>query len=199
MTILPSAYLGSVEYFARLLRDECVIDVGEHFLKRSERNRANIMTANGVLPLTVHVCNANRPQTPVRDIRIDYSKRWQHQHRTALESAYRSSPYFDHYGERLLQLCGQRFGFLADYNLRLTELLLELAHIDCRLNVSESYVEAGEGVVDLRPKKRESSFSCPPYYQLFSDRFEFAANLSFVDLLFVEGPSAIGILRSCRL
>ena len=43
MTILPLAYLPSVEYFAHLLRGGCVVDLGEHFVKRSERNRARIL------------------------------------------------------------------------------------------------------------------------------------------------------------
>ncbi len=30
--------MGSVEYFARLLREDCVIDLGEHYVKRSVRN-----------------------------------------------------------------------------------------------------------------------------------------------------------------
>ena len=199
MTILPSVYLGSVEYFARLLRDECCIDLGEHFIKRSERNRAHIMTANGVLPLTVHLCNANRPQTPVRDVRIDYSKRWQHVHRTAIESAYRSSPYFDHYAPSLIPFYEKRFDFLADYNTELTALLLRLARIDRPLNISDSYVSASADDTDLRPKKRESSFVCPPYYQLFGDRFAFEAGLSFIDLLFAEGPSSVSVLRDCLL
>lgn len=199
MKILPSTYLGSVEYFAHLLEGGCVIDLGEHFIKRSERNRTLIMTANGVLPLTVHVCNANRPQTPVREVRIDYSKRWQHQHRTAIVSAYRSSPYFDHYAPELLRFYEERFDFLADYNLRLTELLLRLARIDCRFDISETYVECGPDGLDLRAKKRESNFVCPPYYQLFSDRFAFEPNLSFADLLFAEGPSSIDVLKQCRL
>ena len=55
MTILPAAYLGSVEYFAHLLCDDCVIDLGEHFVKRSERNRAQILASGGVMDLTVHV------------------------------------------------------------------------------------------------------------------------------------------------
>ena len=93
MTILPAAYLPSVAYVAHLLRDECVIDVGEHYVKRSQRNRARILTAHGPMDLTVHLRDANRPQTPVRDVRIDYSKRWQHQHWLALVSAYGLSPY----------------------------------------------------------------------------------------------------------
>ena len=97
MTILPAAYLPSIEYCARWAQGPCVVDGGEHFVKRSERNRTHILTAGGVLALTVQAVRANRPRTPMRDVRIDYSKRWQHQHWTALVSAYKASPYFDHY------------------------------------------------------------------------------------------------------
>ena len=67
MTILPAAYLGSVEYFAHLLCDDCVIDLGEHFVKRSERNRAQILASGGVMDLTVHVQRANRPVRRLRE------------------------------------------------------------------------------------------------------------------------------------
>ena len=70
-TVLPLAYLPSVEYFTHLVRGGCVVDLGEHFVKRSERNRTRILAADGVMELTVHVRNANRPRQPVRDVRID--------------------------------------------------------------------------------------------------------------------------------
>lgn len=198
MTILPSTYLGSVEYFARLLREECTIDLGEHYVKRSERNRAQIMTANGVMALTVNLCKANRPRVPVKDIRIDYSKRWQHLHRTAILSAYRSTPYFDHYADALMPFYERRFDFLADYNAEITDVLLRLARIDARPAYSDTYIVAGEGDDDLRAKKRESAFVSPEYFQSFGDRMAFVPNLSFADLLFSEGPNATDVLRHCR-
>ena len=201
MIILPSTYLGSVEYFAYLAQygGECVIDAGEHYIKRSERNRARIMTANGVMPLSVHIVDADRPRIPMRDIRIDYSKRWQHLHRVALMSAYRSSPYFDHYDPYLAPFYEKRYEFLLDYNAELTELLLRLGHVGAELRFSDAYVEATAVDTDLRIKKRESAFASPEYFQMFSDRFPFVPNLSFIDLLFSEGPSAIDVLRRCRL
>ncbi|MDE5730844.1 MAG: WbqC family protein [Alistipes sp.] len=195
MTILPATYLGSVAYFARLLRDDCVIDLGEHFVKRSGRNRARILTANGTMDLTVQVAHADRPRTPMRAVRLDYSKRWQHQHWMSLVSGYRGSPYFDHYRDRLEPFYRRRFDFLADYDLELTRLLLE-AFGGAMPRISESYVEASAGDLDLRPKNSEDpAFVAEPYVQVFSDRLPFAPNLSAADLLFAEGPGAAALLR----
>lgn len=118
MTILPLAYLPSVEYFAHLLCGGCVVDLGEHFVKRSERNRARILATDGVMELTVHVCHANRPRQPVRDVRIDYSKRWQHQHWGALVASYKGSPYFDFYAEYFEPFYRREYGFLARLQCR---------------------------------------------------------------------------------
>ena len=94
MIILPSLYFGSTQYWTAILKggDDVVIDLGENYVKRSERNRTEIMTSGGVMQLSVHIRHANRPRQPMRDIKIDYSKRWQHQHLIAMESAYRSRP-----------------------------------------------------------------------------------------------------------
>ena len=94
--ILPLAYLPSVSWFAAMRTGRCIIDTGEHFIKRSERNRTAILAPDGPMMLTVQVSHADRPRTPMRDVRIDYSKRWQHQHWGALVAAYKGSPYFDY-------------------------------------------------------------------------------------------------------
>ena len=201
MIVLPSTYLGSVEYFAYLAQrgGECVVDIHEHYIKRSERNRTQIMTANGVMPLSVHIVNANRPRTPMHKVHIDYSKRWQHQHWIAIVSAYRSSPYIEPYAPQLEPIYTSHYDSLVEFNTALTKQLMRLLGIDGELHLSEAYIEAAEGDVDLRIKKRESHFDSPRYFQLFSDRFPFEPNLSIVDLLFAEGPAAIDFLRRCRL
>ncbi len=201
MTILPIAYMPSVEYVARLLREECVIDLGENYIKRSQRNRAQILSANGVMSLTVNVENANRPRQRIRDVRIDYSKRWQHQHWVSILSAYKSSPYFDHYAHLLEPYYKREWRYLADYNMEYTHTLLGLLGIDNKINISEKYVIAQEGDLDLRPKHNEgSTFVAEPYFQVFSDRMPFEANLSILDLLLCEGPQAVNaVLMRCGL
>lgn len=201
MVILPSAYMPSVEYVARLLRQECIVDLGEHYVKRSQRNRAHILSANGVMPLTVHVENANRPRQRIRDVKIDYSKRWQHQHWVSILSAYKSSPYFDHYASVIEPFYRREWRFLVDYNMDYLHTLLRLLGAKCEVTVSENYIEAAAEDLDLRPRQKEdSTFVAEPYYQVFSERMPFEPNLSILDLLMCEGPSAIdAVLMRCRL
>ena len=201
MTILPSAYMPSVEYVARLLREECIIDLGEHYVKRSERNRALILSANGVMPLTVHVENANRMRMPMRDVKIDYSKRWQHQHWVSILSAYKSSPYFDYFADEIEPFYRREWRFLVDYNMEYLQTLLRLIGAKCEIKVSESYLSATDDDIDLRPKnKKDPTFVAEPYFQVFSDRMPFESNLSVLDLAMCEGREAIdAVLMRCRL
>ena len=198
MVILPSAYMPSVEYVARLLREECVIDLGENYIKRSERNRASILSANGVMQLTVNVENANRPRQKMRDVKIDYSKRWQHQHRVAIESAYRSSPYYDYYADRFTPLFEREWERLVELNMATLEAVCKTLKIKTP-RISETYITASEGDLDLRDKKRGSTLCAEPYIQVFDDRLPFAPNLSIFDLLMCEGPEAINYLRRAKL
>ena len=201
MTILPSAYMPSVEYVARLLREDAVIDLGENYVKRSERNRALILSANGVMPLTVHVENANRPRQPMRDVRIDNSKRWQHQHWVSILSAYKSSPYFDYFADALEPFYRREWQFLVDYNMEYLDALLRLLGSNAAVKTSEQYIVATAEDNDFRPKQKNgSTFVAEPYFQVFSDRMPFQENLSILDLVMCEGPSAIdAVLMRCRL
>lgn len=197
MLILPATYLPDIEYITRLLAagDDYIIDCGEHYIKRSVRNRTRIMTANGVLELTVPVVNANRPRTAMHKMQIDYSKPWQHQHWVAIESAYRSSAYFDFIAERLRPFYSENYTSLVEFNLAILTTLLAFLGYTKPLKTTTEYVVATENDVDLRPKHRTTEFSTPHYFQLFSDRLPFAENLSILDLLMSEGDYAVSLLK----
>lgn len=206
MVILPIAYLGNLQYFSHLCRGNCIIDIHEHYIKQSWRNRCSILTAGGPVSLTVQVVHGSTPGIPVCDIRIDYSKRWQHQHWGSIVSAYKKSPYFDHYADVLAPFYVKRYDFLVDYNLELTRKLLELLRIDEEPLISEYYLTASDKDIDLRttlsPKphfnRPDRQFRDVPYYQVFSEKFPYVPNLSVIDLLFCEGPQAKNVLFACR-
>ena len=201
MIILPSAYFGSTEYWSAIRQggDNVVIDLGENYVKRSERNRTEIVTPTGGMVLSVPLVKANRPRTPMRDMRIDNSKRWQHQHWVAILSAYRSSPYYDYIADRIAPIYEREWKFLVELNSEILQAEFDILGIEPKHRLSEIYIEPSEGIVDLRDNKRESQFDSPQYFQLFMDRTPFVENASMLDLLMCEGREATALLNSCRL
>ena len=201
MTILPLTYWGSVEHFANLLQagEKAVIDLGENYVKRSERNRTEIVTPTGGMVLSVPLIKANRPRTPMQDICIDKSKRWQHQHWVAILSAYRSSPYYDYIADRIAPIYEREWRYLVDLNREILQAEFDILGIEPKHHFSEIYIEPSEAAIDLRDKKRESTFCSPQYFQMFMDRTPFVENASMLDLLMCEGREATALLNSCQL
>lgn len=201
MVVLPLTYWGNIEYFANLLQggEEAVIDIGENYVKRSERNRTEIVTPTGGMVLSVPLIKANRPRTPMQKIRIDNSKRWQHQHWVAILSAYRSSPYFDYIADRIKPIYEREWEYLIDLNREILQAEFDILGIEPKHRFSDIYIEPSEDLVDLRNKKRESHFCSPQYFQMFMDRTPFVENASMLDLLMCEGRDATALLDSCQL
>lgn len=205
--VLPLTYLGNIQYFTKLcFCEECVIDVHEHFVKQSFRNRCHILSTGGATLLTVPtVKTPNDRKASVRDTRIDYSKRWQHRHWESIVSAYRNSPYFDFYEERFAPFYGRRYDFLFDLNRELTELVIGLLGGTAALNFSAGYISPSDDIADFRrslsdkPRlyREDPAFNPLPYYQVFGQGRDFAENLSVIDLLFCEGPHALAHLERC--
>ena len=192
MKILPLAYLGSEEWWREALAPDAVIDVGEHFIKQTARNRCEIATASGRMALTANVVKgASIHKKAVKDMRLDYSKRWQHQHAVAIRSAYKSSPYYDYYAHHFEPLFERHYEFLYDFSRELAERVAKIEGWS-PLRFSEEYIIAGEGDIDLRGHNflgpREDA---EPYYQVFSERMPFEPNCSIIDLLFNEGKKRI--------
>ena len=197
MKILPLAYLGSIEWWREALSPDAVIDVGENYIKQSCRNRCEIATASGRMALTANVVKgASIHKRAVKDMRLDYSKRWQHQHSVALRSAYRSSAYYDYWADLLIPFYEQPHEWLYDFDRGLVDVVRKIANIQGELRFSEEYIVAGEGDVDLRGHDflgpREGVLN---YWQVFMERVPFESNLSVVDYLFNEDRNLTPIIK----
>ena len=202
--LLSITYLGPVQYFTKfLLYDEIWLETHEHYSKQTYRNRCNIYGANGKLPLTVPVLKGDMLKTLIPDLRIDYNKNWQKLHWKGIESAYRSSPFFEFYTDEFAPFYSKKYVFLFDFNLEILLKILHLLDLKPEIKFTEKYeLPVTSNVIDMRnsihPKRSyrsDQDFSPVQYKQVFSDKIGFMANLSIIDLIFNTGPEAMGILR----
>ena len=193
--LISSCYAGNVDYLSCLKKAEnIVVDQGEFFHKQTFKNRCEIYGANGKLSLIVPI--QRKPgKNPIKDIKIDYSQRWQKIHWKSLESSYRSSPYFEYYEHHFAPFyLKEKPVFLIDFNRQILEGFFKILDIDVPIDYSLSYIDKKEDDVDIRnlihPKKQPTAFfKGTRYYQVFEDKFGFIPNLSVYDLIFNEGPA----------
>ena len=79
--LIESQYIGSCSYWKLLLdADTVVIDKHEHYVKRSYRNRAHILGANGLLRLSIPLESGKHQHAAMHDVRISYNQAWQNLH-----------------------------------------------------------------------------------------------------------------------
>jgi hypothetical protein len=195
---LSTAYLPPIEYFARIIEaDEVFIEREENYIKQSFRNRCYILSAGGPQLLTVPVYLGSFHKTHIRDIRIDYSKRWQQVHLGALTSSYNSSPYFLYYFEIIENIILARYNFLLDLNMDLLTSFLKMLKMKIQVSYTTDFmpVEGKEGDFryTINPKK-DTSYNATEYFQVFNYVHGFVPGLSIVDLVFNLGPEAIRYL-----
>lgn len=203
--LLNTAYFAPVAYFSAIAQSRTIfIEQFENFGKQSYRNRCEIMTANGVIPLTVPVKKANS-KTLIKDLQIVYVTPWQKLHFRGIESAYKNSPYYEYYIDDLIPFFEKKESYLLDFNQAILEKILGFLNLSCPVCFTEDYIREGHPeFTDYRnaihPKishrRTGTDFTFTPYRQTFSDRFPFTPNLSILDLLFCCGPESIQKLQT---
>jgi hypothetical protein len=206
--ILCSAYLAPVQYFTKLIQyDEVWIELSEHFLKQSYRNRCTILTANGIQHLSIPITEGSNSKRIIREVAISYDHPWQKLHWKALLSAYNNAPFFEYYADAIAPFFHEKkWKFLTDFNQEIQSVVLNELNLKVQLKETESFwatTSLSPGTDDFRyaihPKANkqlvDKHFVPHIYMQVFQEKFGFTSNLSIIDLLFNEGPMAAEVLR----
>lgn len=196
MALFPTAYFPSILYIKTIGQYEAIeIEIQETFPKQTIRTRTSIFSSNGALLLSVPIKhNSLVGNQKTQNILIDNSRNWQLNHLRAIKSAYASAPYFDDYFWKLEELLQPlKYQLLVEMNLDIIHFFLESIGLNVNITLNSSFIKNHE-IRDM--DFLDSNTKLPVYYQVFSNKFEFKSNLSFLDLLMNEGPLARNYILS---
>lgn len=135
----------------------------------------------------------------MKQVKIDYSQKWQLVHLRGIQSAYGKAPFFEYYFPYFEELIQTRHQSLFELNQQVLTICLKLLRWSVKVVKTQS-LPLQDDVQDIRGQIEpgrpfsERSFLQPvPYTQLFG--LDFEPNLGILDLLFCAGPEADKILR----
>lgn len=199
--LLSTAFFPPISYIKHLIGANTIyFEQHENYIKQSYRNRCKIYAANGVMNLSVPVVVATRKKVLIRDVQIDYATNWQKQHFKSIESAYRSSPFYEYLVGDFESYFEQKHKYLFDYNLQIINTICSILDVSLNIQLTETYQADPADCLDLRneihPKDEiiQNHLISDEYPQVFSEKHGFEKDLSILDLLFNLGSDAYSYL-----
>ena len=198
--IAPLAYTGSIGMWAFMTTAETLlIEQNDYYQKQTLRNRTYIHGANGKLLLSIPIRHLGKTgRQYYNEVEIENSFEWQKQHWKSIQSAYRSSPYFEFYEYDISIFYKNKFSLLYVFNKAYFKLLLKLLGWNPEVHYTESYKNL-TNAKDIRSqieKKEVNNTLILKYTQVFEGKNGFIPNLSILDLLFNEGPNTLSLLKT---
>lgn len=198
--IIHPTYFPNIASFTAMVKAKNVLfEVDDNFLKQTYRNRSYIYAANGKLALNIPVIHSQKNRQKYRDVKIFNEEKWQSLHWKSLQSAYRTSPFFEYYEDELQPLFNHKADYILDFNFKCFEVICDCLQLELNVSKTENYQSKVENAEDFRflvHAKKETLQHFDSYTQVFNNKHGFINNLSILDLLFNEGPNALNYLES---
>ena len=193
-------YFPNIHQFSHLIKaDHILFEVSDNYQKQTYRNRTYIYGANGKLGLFIPIIHTHKNRELFKDIKISYESDWMDLHLKSLQSAYRSSPYFEYFEDDFINLFSKKEKYLVDFNMKCIDLISELLDLNLNYKLTNSFKENPKNTIDLRGlsiARKEKFINTPKYLQVFESKHGYLPNLSVLDLLFSEGNNCNTILIS---
>ncbi|WP_047245841.1 WbqC family protein [Maribacter thermophilus] len=203
MHLLHPAYFPNIAFFSVFIDNETIWETQDNFQKQTYRNRTYICTDRGRHMLSIPIIHGTteKGRQLYKDVKIDNSYSWQRQHWRTLETAYRTSPFFEFYEDEIRPLYEKKIEFLMDMNLESIALICEALQLKMPVAKTTGY--------ELKPKEKDFRFlinakqsvniTADEYTQVFGERHGFIPNTSILDALFNLGPNTVSYLKQVEI
>ena len=193
-------YFPNIHQFTQIIKaNNILFEVSDNYQKQTFRNRTYVYGANGKLGLFIPVIHSHKNRELFKDVKISYESNWMDLHLKSLQSAYRSSPYFEYFEDDFIKLYSKKEKFLADFNIKCIKLISNLLDLNLDFKISNEYVEKTNDIIDLRDlsnARKEKKIETPKYIQVFESKHGYINNLSILDLIFSEGPNSVSLITN---
>ena len=193
-------YFPNIHQFRQIIKaNNILFEVSDNYQKQTFRNRTYIYGANGKLGLFIPVIHTHKNRELFKDVKISYESNWMDLHLKSLQSAYRSSPYFEYFEDDFIKLYSEKEKFLADFNIKCIKLISNLLDLDLDFKISNEYVEKTSDIIDLRDlsnARKQKKIETPKYIQVFESKHGYLNNLSILDLIFSEGTNSVLLMSN---
>lgn len=200
MKLIHPAYFPNILTFSYIVHHPVCWEIEDNYQKQTFRNRTYICTDRGKHMLSIPIVHVgkNNGRQKYKEVALDNSYPWQRQHWRTLETAYRTSPFFEFYEDDIKPLYTNSFNSLMNFNLKTIETIFECLQLQMPNTTSDRFEEHPKDKIDLRfliNAKLKHELTSEPYVQVFGDRHGFIPNLSILDLLFNMGPNTVDYLN----
>jgi len=202
--LLHPTYFPSIATFAAIVQNDVAWEAYDNFQKQTYRNRCYISTDKGkhMLNIPIKHVGSKEGRQKYAEVATENSYNWKKEHWRTLETAYRTSPFFEFYEDELKPLYEGPDCSLYEFNLKTIEAIASCIGMKIPTEKTEKYEVEPEKVFDARflvDAKKEKDWNIPPYVQVFEERHGFIPNLSILDLLFNEGTNTLSYLKRLSL
>jgi len=203
--LLHPGYFLNIANFAAIAQNTITWEVEDNYQKQTYRNRCFVATDNGkhLLSIPIQHLGKNQGKQKHKEVKIDNFYQWQRQHWRTIETAYRSSPFFEFYEDEILPLYQKEHNFLLDFNLQTIETICNCLQIKFPKTKTTVFNKNPENTIEgrflINAKNNNHIQEQEKYVQVFNDRYNFIPNLSILDLLFSEGTNTLPYLKNINL
>ena len=201
MALFIPTYFSPISQYSEIIKSDSIsFEMQDNFQKQSYRNRCAIYNSNGKQLLNIPLKNKNKGTTErkkTKDMLVENDVPWQEHHLKSLQTAYRTSPFYEFYEDDLLSIFTKKYTFLQDVNIDTFLFISDALQINQQYSKTKEYIleENKDDFRKLADTKKQPKQSQKSYIQMFDDKHGYIDNLSTLDLLFMEGPNAISYLK----